>query len=464
MCLYPWQRYIQRAVIPLFAPLRLSHISPSLQELRAQLRMQLLETIVIAFLLLCVPLDLVTALFLSSQIWIHNLYPPVTLIQHMSHLCVLIGLALILLYHNRPTAALMAIVIVKVLGIFGFVWLTGIAGGFLTMAFLFALPAIALPMRFTISIGIIVYLAFGILLELGPHIQSEALPALFLITTSSIAFFSVIGYVGQRILDRITLMVAERSQEAAERARIEAHSKVLEEYHQRLLSAQHDLRAPCTTAMRMTQLLQDSTLDHATIRGLVRNLEPLLLRLRVRVDALMDEAKTLHTDPTAPVSIINLTATVQGYIPELQRWANISAATEDRTPAILHFRADGTYGVCGREGEIHRILENLILNSVAAHASSISIVIRQIDPSNIELMVEDDGVGFPRWLLEQSLHHTINYRAHGIGLGLVGTYANVAAFQGSISLENSSSGACVHISFPSVVIASDISTCYRAVS
>ncbi|MEM8529791.1 MAG: ATP-binding protein [Chloroflexota bacterium] len=464
MRLYTWSHYIQRVVAPLFTTLKLSQISPDLQELRSQLRVQLLQTIVIAFLFLCVPVDIVTALFLSSQIWVHNLYPPVTLIQHIAHLCVLVSLALILLHHDRPIAALIAIVIVKVLGIFGFIWLTGIAGGFLTMAFLFALPATALPMRFTISIGIMVYLAFGILLDLGTHIETEPLPVVLIITTSSLAFFSIIGYVGQRILDNITLMIAERSQEAAERARVEAHAKVLEEYHQRLLSAQHDLRAPCTTAMRITQLLQDSALDPATTHNFARHLEPLLLCVRVRVDALMDDAKSLRTAPNAPLSIINLTATVQAYIPELQRWANISAATEDKIPATLHFRADGTYGICGREGEVQRILENLMLNSIVAQARSISIVIRQVDSSHIELLFEDDGVGFPQWLLEQSLHQATNYRARGIGLGLVGIYANVTTFQGSIRLENSSSGARVRMCFPSVVIAPSVSTCYSGVS
>ncbi|NOK67785.1 MAG: hypothetical protein GFH27_549293n100 [Chloroflexi bacterium AL-W] len=464
MRLYPWQHYVQMLVVTLFAPLRSAQVPAGVQELRTQLHTQLLQIVVIAFLLICVPLDLITALFLWNQIWVRDLYPPIVLPQHIAHLSVLVGLVLLLLHRERPAAALTAIIVVKVLGVFGFIWLTGDAGGFLTLTFIFALPAIALPIRATFCIGLMVYLAFGGLVVVGPHIQTEALPALFLVTTSSLAFFTIIGYGCQRVLDRATLMLSEREREAVERAHIEARSRILEEYHQRLLSAQHDLRAPCNTAMRITQLLQDSTLDTATTHMFMKQLEPLLLCLRVRIDALMDEAKVLSTGTRHTLSMIDLTSTVQAYIPELQRWASISSSAQEMAPTTLHFRAAGSYCIRGREGEIQRILENLVLNSVAAGAQSIHIAICQSASSDVELIIEDDGAGFPPWLLERSLHLAVDYRAHGIGLGLVGISANVAAFQGSISLDNWRSGARVRICFPRVESMPDIRVRHYAAS
>ncbi len=102
------------------------------------------------------------------------------------------------------------------------------------------------------------------------------------------------------------------------------------------------------------------------------------------------------------------------------------------------------------DDELQRILENLTLNSVNAGARQVCIVL-QPNGTTVEVIVEDNGKGFPEAMLEKPFRSMYSQHRGGTGLGLVGVKANVEAFHGTLTLENWEEGARVRVYFPCAV-------------
>ena len=101
------------------------------------------------------------------------------------------------------------------------------------------------------------------------------------------------------------------------------------------------------------------------------------------------------------------------------------------------------------EGEISRVLLELLANAVQAGAKAITVRTRQVDES-VELAVVDDGDGMSELVREQALEPFFSGTG-GTGLGLASVYGVVKSAGGSMSLTGSEGeGCCVRVMLPRV--------------
>ena len=168
------------------------------------------------------------------------------------------------------------------------------------------------------------------------------------------------------------------------------------------------------------------------------------------MDALFDEAKAPRLGARRDLPAIDLSSVIAAHLPELRRQAALAATvhTPDRQPPAILFEPCGP--VCpihAREDELQRILENLVLNSVAAGSRQIRLLL-QPGGGDVEVIVEDTGKGFPEWMLQAPFRAMYSENKGGAGLGLAGVKANVEAFHGTLTLENWEEGARVRVCFP----------------
>ncbi|MCH2187326.1 ATP-binding protein, partial [Myxococcota bacterium] len=107
---------------------------------------------------------------------------------------------------------------------------------------------------------------------------------------------------------------------------------------------------------------------------------------------------------------------------------------------------------------LRQALLNLILNSAQAigdNPGHIVIEARELD-SDLELIVTDDGTGFPDDILAAGIHPFRTTRAKGTGLGLATVRRFVRENGGEIELSNASAagnrrGARVALLLPSCI-------------
>lgn len=248
-------------------------------------------------------------------------------------------------------------------------------------------------------------------------------------------------------------VVSSHHQVSEHCAALKDQAVLLEQYKQRLIAVQHDLRAPCNTLLRTVQILESGTITLAEQRYLRTQLEPLVTLLRARIDALFDDAKAPVLKNRHDLPRLDLNTVVGKHMVEIRRLANIHATAQSpyMEPVVLFQSAPDQCFVQGRISEIQRILENLVSNSVAAGAQHIRLSVDLLAEHCVELVVEDTGSGFPTSMLSKGLQPTFTQHRGGTGLGLIGVAANVAAFHGTLHLENWSGGARVRIQFPRVI-------------
>jgi signal transduction histidine kinase len=178
---------------------------------------------------------------------------------------------------------------------------------------------------------------------------------------------------------------------------------------------------------------------------LIHQLEPVALRLRSRIDSLFDQAKTPLLAEQAYLPIIQINELITTHLPELKRMA---AMLTTITGVIeIELEHANQIQILGREGELQRVFENLVLNAVGAGATRICISIKSSFNEGV-IVVQDNGPGFPEWMLNHPLKPLTTHRSQGTGLGLAGVIANVKAFGGHLKLDNNLDGAIVILSFP----------------
>lgn len=104
------------------------------------------------------------------------------------------------------------------------------------------------------------------------------------------------------------------------------------------------------------------------------------------------------------------------------------------------------------EGIMKRILSNLINNSVESMGGEGTILCRVIEKrQNLEIILEDSGVGFPEKILTDGITKGESIRkTNGKGLGLHHAKESLARIGGELRISNTSIGAKIILSIPSV--------------
>ena len=119
----------------------------------------------------------------------------------------------------------------------------------------------------------------------------------------------------------------------------------------------------------------------------------------------------------------------------------------DLDPELRHIQGD-------EHALIHAFM-NLCVNAVDAMPGqgTLTLRTRNLDPGWVEAVVEDDGTGMPREVLERALDpfFTTKEVGKGTGLGLSLVYATMKAHKGTLELESvPGQGTRVRLRFPSV--------------
>ena len=114
--------------------------------------------------------------------------------------------------------------------------------------------------------------------------------------------------------------------------------------------------------------------------------------------------------------------------------------------------AEALVSVIGGESTLKRIVENLMINSCQAERAGAS---KEVDclvaltDSAVVLTVEDNGLGFPKVVLESYPSPMVSTKAQGSGIGLYSCHQLVKRDGGTVAISNSESGgARVTISWP----------------
>lgn len=425
---------------------RLKHRSLAPIITPEQLHTELIRATVMAMIKIGIPFQFLVALSVARAVWITYEYHPSVFVTHMLSMLVIYATGIIFLLRNKPVHALMGIIITSMLELYIQMITTQSPALFSVIVPVLALPAIVLPRRRMFQIIIPYTLGFFVWIILFPFLQTKDWPSSIIITWSILIAFMTLGTALQGVLREYALTKDTHEEEAIERTRIETQNGILIEHNNRLLFAQHDLRGPCNTVLGTIEVLQMTDVDETMRRSLLSQLEPITLQLRSRIDSLFDQAKTTLLGSHAELPLINMTQTIQAHLPELRRMTFLVARAEIHLNFICS--ADKDIYICGRVGEIQRIMENLVLNATNMAATIIDISIQQTSCGETEICINDNGPGFPDWMLTQSLRLMASDREQGTGLGLAGVLANVHAFGGRVRFSNTSRGACVTINFP----------------
>lgn len=430
-----------RLGLGLLRPAGVTHTRKPADHLASQ-RRQLLRLIDTLALVLSLPLALETVGALSRSSGARGepglLWPQLTALLTLWAA----GSALIALRHERAAFA-------AIFGLGHSVVLCQIWQSSSMMPGAMALPALALG-AVALPVGpLILVLASqaGALLLIGLANAGigvvQALAACTVLAAIALAF----GALG----NRFRLMLREVSEAAAQLKRATAE-QARNEHRQRLHEAQqqvlrHDLRSPCDILAGYVELMQHGALPPEQTAWTLQQVKVQTLRLRMRVDALVDDAKAPgQTDWDE----LDVAALLRAQLRDLRRLASSAPRDTASAAPVVHIDLHGTCVIRGRAQELQRIFENLVANSAAAGAANVWITARV--ESGAEITVKDDGPGYPPALVGSELRPSYAKRPPGVGLGLVGVAANVAAFGGTVGLGNwrvgSDGGACTTLRFP----------------
>lgn len=272
--------------------------------------------------------------------------------------------------------------------------------------------------------------------------MAQALAASAVLAAIALAF----GALG----NRFRFMLSETNQ-AAERLNRASSAQARNEQQLRHHEAQqqvlrHDLRSPCDILAGYVELMQHGALSAEQTTWTLQQIKVQTLRLRMRVDALVDEAKA---SGRTEWDEIDIAALLRAQLRDLRRLAESAPREASPAPPRVHVDAQGTCVIRARAQELQRIFENLVANSAAAGAANVWIS-TQVG-HEVEISIKDDGPGYPPALVGSVLKPGYAQRPAGIGLGLVGVAANVAAFGGTVELGNwrvgADGGACTILRF-----------------
>lgn len=230
---------------------------------------------------------------------------------------------------------------------------------------------------------------------------------------------------------------------AMQRAQIESkNQELIEAYRLKsefIATISHELRTPMNAIMGFSQLLirqypdplSEQQLD--MVKRIFDNSRNLLSMVNEVLDFSKIEANRLEIHPND----FQLSVLVLSTIQELQPLALDKDLTlEANLPESLHTLQINNDPEC-----LRRILVNLISNAIKfTKTGGITISVRQPNTNQVELSVQDTGMGIPQEHLEaifepfRQVDQSLTRGHPGTGLGLAITDSLVKAMQGKISV------------------------------
>ncbi len=405
-------------------PTPLSSPSDPLHEVRAQLGDQFIQAVVRFMIMVGVPVNLLISSSIMVGVWVFRVYPVAFLISHLFWTVVIHAPAWFLVRRGRAYQAIVAILLMGTLAIFVQMWILREPRLFGFVTLVVVLPALVLPWRQMVVFIASAELGFLAMVWLIPGMHGSYLDwwtFLLMILVISSAFIAT-GCGVQRLLDRFAETSVARERDAAYRTR-------LEQRHALIQAAGHDLLSPCKGLIAYTKALQ--TQPGSDVAMALRQIHALAHQLQRRIYVLLDEAKAVEEQtPWATIPSLDMAAVVEVALPDLRE---LVAALHSPAPRIL-FDSGGKCEVRIRDFEVQRILENLVVNSAEVGAETIWISVYTTADAAVELVVQDDGGGYPTQMLQHPIQPVYTDRYYGSGLGLVGIAANVQRYGANFAI------------------------------
>lgn len=210
------------------------------------------------------------------------------------------------------------------------------------------------------------------------------------------------------------------------------------ERRQLLATISHEMRTPLAIAQGQLEALERYGTDDEEVRTAAgaagRELR--------RVTALVDSALTLAR-AAAPGFISLRDVTLSDVADDLAlRLSALDAQVVVHAPPSLSVTLDPE--------RIAQAVLNLVVNSITHNPDGVRIDVRwQVDAQTVDIVVEDDGIGFPEVGQAELVKPFFSGRPGSSGLGLAVVQSVVAAHGGRLTLSNASdSGARATLSLP----------------
>lgn len=202
-------------------------------------------------------------------------------------------------------------------------------------------------------------------------------------------------------------------------------------------SIAHEIRNPMTTVRGFLQLfgMKEEALKHDRI-------VKLMIEEIDRANSIITNYLSLARTNLGKATTCNLGALVRQFAPVLNadvlmRERNINYDLHDTTPLTVY------------EGEIKQLLANLVRNACEAMQSGGTVTISTEEtPTEVCLVVRDEGCGIPTELLPKLGTPFLTTRANGVGLGLAICYRIAERHGATISIDTSPAGSTFKVCFP----------------
>ncbi len=197
----------------------------------------------------------------------------------------------------------------------------------------------------------------------------------------------------------------------------------------------HEIKNPLTPMRLGMQHLRRARRDGRV--DFDRVLEENTARVLAEIDRLDEIARAFSRYGMAPVEDgpperVDVAAIARDVL-ELERMGSESVAWESHIP-------EGPVLVAARERELREVMLNLLENARLAHARRVVVRVSTLADGDVELRVQDDGIGIPEHLLTRVFEPHFSTRTSGSGLGLAITRRLIERWGGGIHAERAGSG------------------------
>lgn len=209
-------------------------------------------------------------------------------------------------------------------------------------------------------------------------------------------------------------------------------------YNTILNSLSHELRTPISTIIGATDNLKvdKMKLSESDKDELITEISKASLKLNGQVE-----------------NLLNMSRLESGVIKPMKDWCDISELIYGVRNQLKEYSADHIIKINIKEnlplfkidfGLIYQSVYNLVYNAIIYSQSTSTITISAWqDSSNLQIVVEDNGKGFPEGEIEnvfEKFYRLKNSKTGGTGLGLSIVRGFIEAHNGNIKLENGKEG------------------------
>ena len=221
-------------------------------------------------------------------------------------------------------------------------------------------------------------------------------------------------------------------------AQREEKANTIKLYNTLLNSLSHELRTPIATIIAATDNLQTNSKNLTPIQHLelVNEISKASLRLNNQVDNLLNMSRIDAGFIQPKKDWCDIVEIIYNIVNKIKENNVSQKITININPSIPLFKLD--------KGMLEQIIYNIINNAVLYTAADCKIDVMAVCHIDmLQIIIEDDGVGFPADEIKNvfdKFYRLKNTKTGGTGLGLSIVKGFVEAMNGTIDLENRPTG------------------------